>query len=70
VELDPERVRALNQQIRLLADRLPGKDDPNHKYGFSCECGCGKIVALSAGTFDREGGAWAEGHRPASEKAS
>ena len=70
MDLDPERVRALNQQIRLLADKLPGATDPNHVYGFSCECGCGKIVALSALEFDRQGGAWADGHRPASELAS
>jgi hypothetical protein len=69
MELDPERLRALNDQIRQLADRLPGANDPSHLYGFSCECGCGKIVALSVGDFDREG-AWAEGHRPASQKAS
>jgi hypothetical protein len=44
VELDPARVKALNQQLRLTSLTLPGKDDPNHKYGFSCECGCGRIV--------------------------
>jgi hypothetical protein len=70
VELDPERVRALNRQIRQLASLLPGAKDPDHVYGFSCECGCGRIVALSASEFDRRGGAWAEGHRPASELAS
>jgi hypothetical protein len=70
VELDPARVEALNQQIRHLASLLPGAKDPNHVYGFSCQCGCGKIVPLSAGEFDRQGGAWAEGHRPAQQKAS
>lgn len=70
MQLDPERVKALNQQIRVLADRLPGAKDPNHKYGFSCECGCGKIVPLSAPEFDQEGGAWADDHRPAQRHAS
>ena len=70
MELDPARVKALNQQIRLMADLLPGAKDPNHVYGFSCECGCGKIVPLSASEFDRKDGAWADGHAPAQEQAS
>ena len=70
MNLDPERVRALNQQIRHLADLLPGARDPDYMYGFSCECGCGSIVALSVGDFDRIGAAWAEGHEPAQEQAS
>jgi hypothetical protein len=69
MKLDPVRVHAMNQQIRHLADLLPGKHDPDHLYGFSCECGCGKIVPLSADVFDREG-AWADGHRPAQLRAS
>lgn len=68
--LDSARVKALNQQLRRMAELLPGTKDENHKYGFSCECGCGQIVALSAPEFDREGGAWAEGHEPAHERAS
>jgi hypothetical protein len=60
----------LNQQIRHMANLLPGARDPNHLYGFSCECGCGKIVALSAAEFDRNGGAWSDGHRPAQRHAS
>jgi hypothetical protein len=70
MELDPERVRALNQQIRHLADLLPGAKDPDHMYGFSCECGCGKVVPMSAVAFDGEGGAWTEGHKPAQQRAS
>lgn len=70
MQLEPARVHALNQQIRKMAALLPGAKDPNHKYGFSCECGCGTIVPLSATEFDREGGAWADGHRPAQERAS
>jgi hypothetical protein len=66
----PGRVIALNQQIRYMASLLPGAKNPHHVYGFSCECGCGKIVPLSATEFDRQGGAWTEGHRPASQKAS
>lgn len=70
MELDPARVKALNQQIRLMADLLPGAKDPSHRYGFSCECGCGKIVPLSAAQFDFKGGAWVDGHEPAQEQAS
>jgi hypothetical protein len=70
VNLDPERVRALNQHIRHLADLLPGAKDPNYKYGFSCECGCGTIVPLSVVEFDREGGAWTTEHKPAQRQAS
>lgn len=70
MRLDPARVKALNDQIRRMADLLPGAKDPNHKYGFSCECGCGKIVGLSALEFDLAGGAWAEGDRPAEQQAS
>ena len=70
MELDHSRVKALNEQIRHMAGLLPGAKDPTHLYGFSCECGCGKIVALSAAEFDHEGGAWAGGHRPAQQQAS
>jgi hypothetical protein len=52
--------RALNMQIRRLADMLPGGLE--HEYGFSCECGCGEIVLLPAAEFDLEHGAWVEGH--------
>jgi hypothetical protein len=60
--VDPALAKELNQQIRLLADRLPGDDD--HKYGFSCEDGCGAIVPLTAAEYDAAGGAWAPGHKP------
>ena len=53
--------RALNMQIRRLAEMLPGGLE--HEYGFSCECGCNEIVRLSAPCFDRQGGAWLGGHR-------
>jgi hypothetical protein len=69
VQLDPAQVKALNAQIRHMAGLLPGKDDPDYKYGFSCECGCGKIVPLSLREFDREG-AWADAHGPAQRRAS
>ena len=54
--------KALNEQIREVADLLPS--DPDHKYGFTCECGCGEMVTLTASEFDRDGGAWLEGHKP------
>jgi hypothetical protein len=53
--------RALNMQIRRIADMLPGGLE--HEYGFSCECGCGGIARRPAAAFDSEGGAWLDGHR-------
>ena len=55
-----ETARALNIQIRRLADMLPG--GLGHVYGFSCECGCGETSRLSAAEFDYKGGAWLKGH--------
>ena len=52
--------RALNVQIRRIADMLPGGLE--HVYGFSCECGCGQTFQLSAADFDHQGGAWLDGH--------
>jgi hypothetical protein len=51
----------LNVQIRRLAEMLPGGAE--HEYGFTCECGCGEIVPISAAEFDSDGGAWLAGHR-------
>lgn len=47
-------------QIRRLAEMLPGGRE--HVYGFSCECGCGETLQVSAADFDLEGGAWLDGH--------
>jgi hypothetical protein len=52
--------KALNMQIRRLAEMLPGGRE--HVYGFSCECGCGETLQVSAADFDLEGGAWLDGH--------
>jgi hypothetical protein len=35
------------------------------RFGFSCECGCGELVPLTAATFDANGG-WVDGHKPKS----
>lgn len=51
---------ALNMQIRRVAAMLPGALE--HEFGFSCECGCSEIVRLTGAAFDREGGAWFDGH--------
>jgi hypothetical protein len=53
--------KALNMQIRRLAEMLPGGLE--HLYGFSCECGCAETFQLSATEFDHQRGAWLEGHR-------
>jgi hypothetical protein len=52
---------ALNRQIWRLAAMLPG--GLAHEYAFGCECGCGRVVRRSAAEYDRDGGAWLEGHR-------
>jgi hypothetical protein len=52
--------RALNMQIRRLADMLPGGLE--HIYGFSCECGCGETCRRSAVEFDHQRGARLDGH--------
>jgi hypothetical protein len=53
--------KALNIQIRRLAEMLPGGLE--HEYGFSCECGCGETVSLSPAEVDLNGGAWLKGHQ-------
>jgi hypothetical protein len=54
-------IREWNEQVRQLAESLP--DSAETKFGFSCECGCGTIVALTSSNFDAHG-AWANGHKP------
>jgi hypothetical protein len=48
-------------QIVRLADMLPGGHE--QAYGFSCECGCGEIVSITADEYARDG-AWLDGHDP------
>jgi len=57
-----ENVTGWNEQVRQLADELP--DSAETRFGFSCQCGCGTIVALTSRNFDANG-AWADGHKPA-----
>jgi hypothetical protein len=59
--VDPASAKALNAQIGRLAGMLPGGLE--HEYGFACECGCGEITMRSAAEFERDGGAWSDGHR-------
>lgn len=61
--MHPLITRQLNEEIRRFAETLPGVRD--HKYGFSGEDGCGKMVTLTVAEFDRQGGAWLDGHKPA-----
>jgi hypothetical protein len=56
-----EDVRDWNEQVRRLGDRL--SDSAETKFGFSCQCGCGTLVALTSRNFDANG-AWADGHKP------
>jgi hypothetical protein len=57
-----EEIRDWNEQVRRLAASVP--DSAETKFGFSCQCGCGKIVPLTSRNFDANG-AWADGHNPA-----
>ena len=52
--VDGGGARALNVQIRRVAEMLPGGLE--HEYGFTCECGCGETVRLSAEDLDRKSG--------------
>ncbi len=61
--MDPEQIKKFNRQIRQIAAMIPGGAEA-HKYAFTCECGCDETVRLSASEYDRDGGAWAEGHKP------
>jgi hypothetical protein len=56
-----EEIKDWNEQVRRLADNLPRSEET--KFGFSCQCGCGRVVALNSRNFDANG-AWADGHKP------
>ncbi len=66
--VDGGGARALNVQIRRVAEMLPGGLE--HEYGFTCECGCGETVRLSAEDLDRKSGAWLDGHQPRPQPGS
>lgn len=65
--MDAGMVRTVNVELRRLADSLT---DPNHLFGFGCECGCGQKVFLTGKEYDARGGAWTEGHQPSRRQAS
>jgi hypothetical protein len=54
-------IRDWNEKVRWIADSLP--DSAETKFGFSCQCGCGTVGALTSRNFDANG-AWADGHKP------
>ena len=56
-----------NQRIRVLAEGLPNSAET--KFGYTCQCGCGTVVALTSRNFDSNG-AWADGHMPDSARLS
>ena len=58
----PERLRKLNEQIRILIRWLPR--DADHPFGFVCECGCGERMKLTADEYDTLGSnpVYAAGH--------
>ena len=61
--LSGDATKAFNLQLRETAAVLAGHAGGSHAYGFVCECGCEQVVKLTLGEYDREGGAWLEGHR-------
>ena len=56
-----EDIRDWNERVRRFADNL--RDSAETKFGFTCQCGCGTVVALTSRNFDANG-AWADGHNP------
>ena len=55
---------AFNRQLRETAAVLAGHAGGGYPYAFVCECGCDQVVKISLPEYDREGGAWLEGHKP------
>ena len=60
-----EAAKRFNRHLRETAATLGGPGSANHEYGFACECGCGETARLTLGEYDRQGGAWSAGHKPA-----
>jgi hypothetical protein len=59
--VESEEISDWNEQVRRLADSPSNSAET--KFGFSCQCGCGTVVALTSTSFDANG-AWADGHKP------
>jgi hypothetical protein len=56
--------KAFNKQLRQTAAVLAGHAGGGHAYAFVCECGCEQTVKLTLPEYDRQGGAWVDGHKP------
>jgi hypothetical protein len=67
---DPASVaRELNAQIFVLEARLDdesflSRNPERHLIGLMCECGCMEIVTSTRARYEKNGGAWLEGHEP------
>jgi hypothetical protein len=59
--------QAFNQQLRQTAAVLAGRAGGGHEYALVCECGCGQTVEFTLHEYDRQGGAWVEGHEATRE---
>ena len=64
-----ERAMAFNRQLRQTASVLAGHSGGGQEYPFLCECGCEEEVKLTLPDYDRQGGAWCEGHKPTTQPA-
>jgi hypothetical protein len=58
--------KAFNKQLRVTAVAIAGASADGQPYGFLCECGCDGTAMLTLAEYDEHGGAWLEGHKPAS----
>ena len=57
-----EAAKAFNAQLRATAEVVGHSFDQDHAYGFLCECGCEETAMRTLAEYDREGGAWLDGH--------
>jgi hypothetical protein len=54
-----------NQALRRAAETLGARGVKDHHYAFLCECGCDETVKLTLAEYDKQGGAWLDGHNAA-----
>jgi hypothetical protein len=57
-----EAAKAFNRRLRQAAASLTQAGGGHEHARFVCECGCEQTVVLTLREYDRQGGAWLEGH--------
>jgi hypothetical protein len=63
-----DSAKAFNRQLRTTLRALGVGDDDDFLQAFVCECGCEQVAKMGLVDYDRDGGAWLEGHRPAGRR--